>query len=86
MLPSNLKFGFDLILGPFLAFWVGLGSKPFLGSDCIAEQLLFSILPLILTFNFDQISGLVFDFWGPNGLFLGLGFFKNLFWGSTHHD
>ena len=53
----------------------------FLEFICIAEQFLFSILPSILTFNFDQILGLVFGFWGPNGLFLGLGVFEICFGG-----
>ena len=59
---------------------VGLGSKMFFGSDCIAEQLLFSILSLILTFDFDQILGLIFGFFlAPMGFF-GVGFLKYVFW------
>ena len=35
------------------------------------EQLLFSIVPSILTFDFYLILGSSLTFWGPNGLFLG---------------
>jgi len=42
-----------------------------LGSTHVVEQLLFSIVPSILTFTFDLISGSFLTFWGPNGLFLG---------------
>ena len=31
------------------------------------------MFPSILTFDFDLILGSFFTFWGPNGLFLGLG-------------
>ena len=52
MFSSILNFDFDLNLGSLLIFWgpnglflgSDLGSKTFLGSDCIAEKLLFSIL------------------------------------------
>ena len=44
-----------------------------MGSTHIVEQLSFSIFPSILTFDFDLILGLFWIFWGPNGLFLGLG-------------
>ena len=59
MFPSILTFEFDLILGLFLSF--------------VVEQLSFSMLPSILTFDFDLILGSFLTFWGPNGLFLGLG-------------
>ena len=42
----------------------------------VVEELLFSVVPSNLTFDFDLILGSFFDFWGPNGLFLG---FKNYF-------
>ena len=53
MLPSILTFNFCLILGSFFGIWGPNGrilgfmksSKTFWGSICIAEQLLFSILP-----------------------------------------
>ena len=37
------------------------------------EQLIFSIVPSILTFDFNLISGSFLLFWGPNVLFLRLG-------------
>ena len=57
-----LQFGlleFDLILGLFLSFWspnglllgLGYGSKSFLGSNHVVEQLLFSILPILYSQN-----------------------------------
>ena len=45
--------------------------KIFLGSTHVVEQLLFSIVSSILTFDFYIIFGSFFTFWGPNGLFLG---------------
>ena len=44
-----------------------------LGTTHVVEQLLFSIVSSILTFDFDLILGSFLTFWGPNGLFLGLG-------------
>ena len=63
MFPSILIFGFDLILGSFLTFWgpnglfLGLrkGSKTVLGSTHVVEQLSFTMLPSIQTFDFDLI-------------------------------
>ena len=43
------------------------------GSTHIVEQLSFSMLPSILTFDFDLILGSFLTFLGPNGLFLRLG-------------
>ena len=55
-------------------FWgQGRVQKLFWGSTHVVEQLLFSIVPLTLTFDFDLILGSFFTFWGPNGLFLGSG-------------
>ena len=48
-------------------------SKTFFGSNHVAEQLLFSIVPSIPTFDFDLILGSFLTFWGPNGLFFGPG-------------
>ena len=42
-----------------------------LGSTHIVQQLLLSLFPSSLTFDFDLILGLFWTFWGPNGLFLG---------------
>ena len=39
----------------------------------VVEQLLFSIVPSIQTFDFDLILGSFLLFWGPNGLILGPG-------------
>ena len=39
----------------------------------VVERLLFSMLSSIRTFDFDLILGSLLTFWGPNGLFLGLG-------------
>ena len=77
----NSGIGFYLILGSFLTFWdpnglfLGLwkGSKTVLGSIHVVEQLSFSMLPSILTFDFDLMLGSFFTFWVPNGLYLGLG-------------
>ena len=55
-----------------------------MGSTYVVEQLLFSIVPSILTFDFDLILGSFLAFWGPNGLFSGLRWgLKNVF-GSPH--
>ena len=70
-----LTFDFDLIIGSFFTFW-GLNGL-FLGSNHVVEQLSFSMIPLILTFEFDLIfwveSKIVFELypdpensqWGP---------------------
>ena len=77
----NSDIFFGLILGSFLTFWgpnglfLGLwkGAKTVLGSTHVVEQLSFSMIPSILTFDFDLILGSFLTFWGPNGLILGLG-------------
>ena len=53
-------------------FRIGYVSNTVLGFTHIAKQLLFSILPVIMTFEFDLFLGSFLTFWGPNGLFLGL--------------
>ena len=55
-----------------------------MGSTYVVEQLLFSLFFSILTFYFDLILGSFFTFWGPNGLFLGLGKGSNTVLGSNH--
>ena len=80
-------------MGSFFTFWgpnglfLGLwkGSKTVLGSTHVVEQLSFSMLPSILTFDFDLILGSFLTFCGPNGLFLGLEFPDGLFldWGRV---
>ena len=42
------------------------------------------MFPSFLTFDFDLILGSFLTFWGPNGLFLGLGKGPNTVLGSTH--
>ena len=53
-------------------------------STHVVEQLSFSMLPSILTFDFDLIFGSFFTFWGPNGQFLGLWKGSKTALGSTH--
>ena len=47
----------------------------------IMQQLLFSLFPSILMFDFDLILGLFFTFLGPNGLFWVQCGVQRLFWG-----
>ena len=42
------------------------------------------MFPSILTFDFDLLLGSFFIFWGPNGLFSGLGWGSTTVLGSTH--
>ena len=56
-----------------LRLGLGKGSKTVLGYTHVVEHLSFSMFPSILTFDFDLILGLFFTFWGPNGLFFGIG-------------
>ena len=42
------------------------------------------MFPSILTFDFDKILGLFLNFWGPHGLFFGLGKGSKNVLGSTH--
>ena len=44
----------------------------------------FSLFLAILTFDFDLILGSFLKFWGPNGLFWGLGWGSKSVLGSTH--
>ena len=55
-----------------------------MGSTHVVEQLSFSMLPSILTFDFDLILGSLLTFRGSNGLFLGLGQDLKTVLGSTH--
>ena len=50
----------------------------------VVEQFSFSLFLSILAFTFDLILGSFFHFWGPNGIFLGLGKGSNTVLGSTH--
>ena len=42
------------------------------------------MFPSILTFDFDLMLVSFLAFWGPNGLFLGLGSSSKAIFGSTH--
>ena len=53
-------------------------------STHVVEQLSFSMFPSILTFEFGLILGSFFNFWGSNGLFLGLGKVSKTGLGSTN--
>ena len=55
-----------------------------MGSSHVVEQLSFSLFLSNLKFTFDLILGSFLTFWGPNGLFLGLGKGSNTVLGSTH--
>ena len=55
-------------------FWVMEGLNRVLGSTHVVEQLLFSIVLSILTFDFDLIFGSFLTLWGPNRPFLGSGY------------
>ena len=69
---------------PFWGFWYV--SNSVLEFTHIAKQLLFSMLPVILTFEFDLILGSFFTFLGSNWPFLGLEKgSKTCFW-STNMD
>ena len=50
-----------------------MGFDNFWGVTQVVEQLLFSKVSLVLTFDFDLILAAFFTFWGSNGLFSGLG-------------
>ena len=56
---------FPLILG------LGKGLKTVLGSTYVVEQILFSMFPSNMTFDFYLLLGSFLTFWGPNGLFSG---------------
>ena len=61
---------FEVILNLLGYFGGWFEFKNVLGSTNIIERVSFSILPSILTFEFDLILGLSLTVWGPNGLFL----------------
>ena len=65
-------------------FGIGVGLQTDFGSTHVVEQLLFSINPSILTFDFDLILGLLLTSWGPYGLFLGSKWGAKPVIGSTH--
>ena len=53
-------------------------------STHVVEQLSFSLFLSFLTFDFGLILGSFLIFWGPKGLFFGLGKGSNTYFGSTH--
>ena len=55
-----------------------------MGYTHVVEQLSFSMIPLILTFEFDLILGSFLSFWGPNGLVWGVRVGSTTVLGSTH--
>ena len=66
-------------------FLVGVGFEHFFFmSTHVLEQLSFSMLPSILTFDFDSILALFLTFGVPNCLFLGSGKGSKSILGSTH--
>ena len=76
-----MTFDLDLIVGSFFYFFgpqqaifgVGEGSKTFLESNHVVEELSFLMLPSILTLDFDLLMGSFFTFGAHNVLFLGFG-------------
>ena len=54
------------------------------GSTHIVQQLLFSLFPSILTFDFDLSLGLFLTFWGDNGIFLSSMWGSKTVLGSNH--
>ena len=87
--PNGLFLGSFLFFGGPNELFLGSGysSRTVLGSTHVVEQLSFSMIPSIPSFEFDLILGSFFTFWapnaqfwgsfliflGPNGLFLGSG-------------
>ena len=76
--------------GHFELFWVpnelflgsGYSSRTVFGSPHIVKQLLFSIVPSILTLDFDLILGVISRFLGALvGHFWGQGRVQKLIWG-----
>ena len=63
---------------------LGKGWKIVLRSTHVVEQLSFTMLPSILTLDFDLILRSFFTFWGPNGLLLRLESGSKTVLRSTH--
>ena len=79
---SKTFLGLVMFLNNFLE-WV---SKMFLGSICIAKQLILFMLPSILNFYFGCILRLILRFGYPMGCFWVQVRFNTLFFGSIHID
>ena len=58
---------FDFFLGNNRLFGGWDQLKIIWESTDIVQQLLFSLFPAILTFDFDLILGSFLNFWGPDG-------------------
>ena len=72
-------------MGQKIGYFEGWGQVQIvLGSTHIVQQLLFSLFPSILTFEFGLILGLFFTFLGPNGLFVGSMLGLKTDFGSIH--
>ena len=89
MFSLAMSLDFDLIFWLFFTFWAssglilgsGYSSNAVPRSTYVVKQLSFSMIPSILTFDFDLIFG---HFFGGSrtGLFLGRGRVQKVFWGS----
>ena len=63
---------FVSFLGAKKCYFEGWGQVQIvLWSIHIVQQLIFSMFPSVLTFDFGLILGLFLTFWGPIGLFFG---------------
>ena len=72
-------------VGQKICYFEGWGQvQIILGSTHIVQQLLFSLFPSILMFDFDLILGLFFTFLDPNGIVLGSMWGSKTVLGSTH--
>ena len=71
--------------GKEIGYFEGWGQVQIvLGSTHIVQQLLFSLFPSILTFEFCIVLGLFLTFVAPNGLFVGSMWGLKTVLGSTH--
>ena len=79
-------FGCDLTFkGPNGLFWgLGLGWKTIVESAHVVELLFFSLVPSILSFDFNSILGSLLTFLALYGLFLGSGYDPKTVLGSSH--
>ena len=75
-----------LVLGALIDYIWGWGRVQQLiwGSNHVVEHFSFSMFLSFLTFDFDLVLWSFLTFWGPNGLFLGLGKGSYTVLGSTH--
>ena len=71
--------------GKEIGYFEGWGQVQIVfGSTHIVQQLIFSLFPSILMFDFDLILGLFLTFFCPNGLFLGSMWGSKIVLGSKH--